>query len=1277
MESLLEITGEHIVKLNDSQLRELIGLLCEADFRKADLSCNGILWGGNQDASDGGLDVVVKSKFKPPKNGFVPRKFTGFQVKKPKMPRSSILSEMRPKGNLRDVIKTLINNNGAYVIISSGENLTHLTLQSRLKAMRDSTLSDDTDSKLFIDFYDRGRIASWVREHPSCIIWVHNKIGLPMSGWRQFENWCNSPDGVLDEYLIDESSRFFSGIKKKNEGVSIEEGISELRILLSKTRSSIRLTGLSGVGKTRFAQALFDERIGKQALNPSNVIYTDISDSPKPDPVSVAEQLLATSRKATIIVDNCPPDLHRRLTKVCSKPTSKLSLLTIEYDVRDDLPEETEVFRLEPSGLEIIYKLIKRRFDFISDLDARMIADFSGGNSRVALALANTLNKGESISGLRDEELFNRLFSQRNDRSETLLKCAEVCSLVYSFEGTEIDNPKSELSILASLIEVSPSELFRNVAILKDRDLIQTRSIWRAILPHAISNRLANRALLTIPTDVISRIFQRSPERMIISFTRRLSYLHENENALTIARDWLAADGWIGSSTVNFNRTGLTLFKNLSSIDPESTLKRIVEAATNVDGKLFTSRENNHHVEFVRILNFISYDPQFFNESVEIIIRFALSENEKENVDSTRNVLKVLFQLYLSGTHASLQQRAKIIRGLLASSNVDRQNLGVLLLESAMKTWHFSGGIVQSFGARSRDYGYQPKTKTEIVNWYEAFVGICFDFANFNTGLAKKVRQVLANNIRGLITQVRILDEIDDKIREMHLKDSWNQGWLALKEIKRYDSKELEKKTIDKIKSLVDFLKPNNLINQVKVFALNNQHLGRFDITDDYSETEDYETYHKRIDGITFDLGTKLALDAKGFKCLLPDLVSTNAPRLYQFGKGLAFGTKNKTVMWKCLIEQCDKTEKSARQYNVMLGYMAQLAELDKVLYNQFLDDILLPDHCMRPWFPLFQCVSKLDPAGLKRIKKSLDGELTLLWTYMRIDSGINQGSLSSKNFVQVIRKLRKKVGGSSVVADLFYYKLESKNDKRFRNNEIISEAYDFLSNYPFEEDVRTHSHLDYALTKIASVCLQAEYGFTESTSVCENAYRSIENNHLYPSNYRKYFQCLAELQANVFLDTFLGEQPFENYRHRLIFRNNFERHDAPLSKISDKTILNWCQINPQLRYPRIIEVIDCFGQNKEGKLDWKPLVYQILKKAPNKVEILKEMKYSLSQTMMSSSLVNVLEKRKVLLSILQDNPIEIVRTWAISEYPVFLTEIERHREWEEERSTRVNESFE
>ena len=61
MSNLLDITGDDIAQLADAELRELIGLLCEADYRSAGLPTRGITCGGHQDARDGGLDVVVRS----------------------------------------------------------------------------------------------------------------------------------------------------------------------------------------------------------------------------------------------------------------------------------------------------------------------------------------------------------------------------------------------------------------------------------------------------------------------------------------------------------------------------------------------------------------------------------------------------------------------------------------------------------------------------------------------------------------------------------------------------------------------------------------------------------------------------------------------------------------------------------------------------------------------------------------------------------------------------------------------------------------------------------------------------------------------------------------------------------------------------------------------------------------------------------------------------------------------------------------------------------------
>ena len=408
---------------------------------------------------------------------------------------------MRPQGILRESIKALIQEKGAYIIVSSTGSTTETALSNRKNAMKQSVADEIGHEGLHLDFFDRGRIANWARNHPSLIFWVRNKIGKPLTRWRPYEDWANSPGGVEEGYLFDDGLRLHDGTKTTGQDLSVENGLLRLRNALLAPGASVRLVGLSGVGKTRLVQALFDDRLGENALNQYQTVYADVSDKPVPDPVTIANQFINDKTRAILIIDNCPPDLHHRLTQVCSKQLSTVSLLTVEYDVRDDLPEETRVFRLEPASDNIIKKLISNRFVHISQVDTRTIASFSGGNARVAIALASTVQYGETLSGFHNEQLFERLFQQRHTHNNSLLISAQVCSLVYSFEGTDTSSDNSEIKFLARLVDKSPADLFRDIAELKRRELIQSRGVWRAVLPHAIANRLAGRAIESIPKD--------------------------------------------------------------------------------------------------------------------------------------------------------------------------------------------------------------------------------------------------------------------------------------------------------------------------------------------------------------------------------------------------------------------------------------------------------------------------------------------------------------------------------------------------------------------------------------------------------------------------------------------------------------------------------------------------------------------------------------------------------------------------------------------------------
>ncbi len=444
---MLEISPDHIAALKDDDLRTLVGLLCEAEMRRRGFSASAIAWGGNQDAPDGGIDVRVSLPKGAAIDGFVPKPETGYQVKKPDMPVAEIAKEMRPKGKLRPAIRELAEKGGAYIIVSSGSSVSDSARKERLAAMAAAAKDLPDVDDLTLDYFDRGRVATWLRSHPGWIPWVRDRIGRRIQGWQSYGAWANPAEGVNGVYLVDDQIRIQTS--ESRDGFSVVAGIERIRDRLRDPRKAARIVGLSGVGKTRFVQALFDERLGKGSLDPSFAFYTNLADDPDPQPIGLVSDLIALRTRAIIVVDNCPPDLHRRLSEICRQPESLLSLVTVEYDVQEDEPEETEVFRIEPSSVELIEKLIRERFQQVSRVDARTIADFSGGNARVAIALANTVRKSESLAGLKDEDLFRRLFQQRHEHDAGLLLIAQACSLVYSFQAEGTKEQDSELLVFA------------------------------------------------------------------------------------------------------------------------------------------------------------------------------------------------------------------------------------------------------------------------------------------------------------------------------------------------------------------------------------------------------------------------------------------------------------------------------------------------------------------------------------------------------------------------------------------------------------------------------------------------------------------------------------------------------------------------------------------------------------------------------------------------------------------------------------------------------------
>ncbi|OIK07155.1 hypothetical protein [Bacillus sp. MUM 13] len=1267
---MLEITGADIKELSDTDLRSLIGLLCEADLRAAGIPTAGVTWGGHQNAADGGLDVRVEVSTDLSSDGFIPRSKTGFQVKKPDMPRGAISSEMRPRGQLRPVIKDLIDSGGAYIIVSSQGSTADGALSDRKKAMVEA-LSDTTNlSDYKVDFYDRERVAGWVRTHPSLVLWVRDKIGRPVQGWRAYGYWAHSHTDADEQYILDEHVRLHNSANLYLDGFSAMDGINEIRTILRKPGSSVRLVGLSGVGKTRFVQALFDEHIGENPLNQTQVFYAEMSDSPSPEPRSFVERIIAQEMPAVLVIDNCQPELHKRLTSLCTAPDSLVSLITVEYDVRDDLPEETDVYHLEPASDHLIERLIISRFPYVSGVDSRTIASFSGGNARIAIALANTIRRGENLGNLRDEDLFSRLFKQRNSDNPDLLRVAEVCSLVYSFDFT-FEDANDELRLLGSLIRENITDLYGNVKDLERRELVQKRSKWRALLPHALANKLAIRALENIPLVNILNVFINGGcSRLLTSFSRRLSYLHESAEAIEISRNWLSENGLLGNVS-ELDEIGITLLKNIAPVNPELTLSAIERVTIKDSALTFFSRENEHFDVITRLLCSMAYDKELFSRSVKLLCRFALSEHPSENYNSIRFRLKPLFYLQYSGTHATATQRLDIISNLIETGKDDEIELGHSLLSSALESWHFNSYNDYEFGARSRNHGYLPRNRTEIEEWYKLFIEYAVSISLGEVSYSSKSKALLADKFRGLWVKAQMYNELEVASISLVKAGNWKEGWVAVKATIRFDGAEMDAEVIQRLYNIGKILEPMALIERARLYALT-QYKGSFDVIDTVdigNQDEDVDEFTK-VEQYTRFLGREVAADEQIFRKLLPDLLSTDSPRITYFGEGLAEGCENLEQLWQDMLSQLSLIDEKSRNYQILRGVLRAASQMDGDLAEQFLD-LAVTNELLAHIYPWLQTSFKISEKGVERLKHSLKYGVAPILQYGNIAYGRTHEKINDDSFCELLKLIDSKPDGNKVAIEIMHMRLHGRNDSL--SEPIITAAQELLLNFQFDREYTRADRMEYDMSVIIRACFKGDEANDKARMLCQNLFKAYKNYDINAGDYKGVIDSIAKTQPTALLDCFLSEEKLD-YRVRRVFSGGFN----PFSGVEDDIIIAWCEENVKTRYPSAASIILPFRKHADTELlEWTPLARRMFTNAYDSIEVLKVFTSFFRPTSWSGSRAEIIQKRLRLISELKAHEDSSVADWAAKEERAFEQEINLEREWELTRVDNGNESFE
>jgi len=1266
--SLFEVSPDDIFTLDDEQLRELTAKLAIAHLRSRELDGSGVTWGGDQRAPDGGIDVRVEAPLTANLEGYVPAHEVGFQVKAEDMPRGKIANEMMPKGQLRQSIFDLATSGGAYVIVCSKGSTADAPLKDRRRAMADCIREAGLDpNTIHLDFYDRRRLADWAQEHPSIVSWVLQKVGKATTGWQPFGAWSYRAESKDDEYLLDNQAKV--QVSAQGSSLDVLEAINQMRGLLAKPGTAVRLVGLSGVGKTRLVQALFDARVpsGNAALQDTSVLYTDLADAPTPTPQAMVESLNAEKSSTILIVDNCGAELHERLAERISKDGSPLRLVTVEYDIREETSEGTNYFRLEPSGSQLIGKLLKSRYAQLDQVDADRITEAAGGNARIAFALASAVGRTGTVAGLTDEALFDRLFQQKNPIDHDLKKTAETCSLVYSFDGENFGEAQDELTILSKLSGLNVQTMYRNLEELKRRGLLQSRSKWRAILPHAVANRLADRAIENTPVTLIREcLVDNAPARLRKSFSRRLGYLHVSPHAASIAKNWLTSSERF-SNFEALDQEDIDCLVNLAPVETRAVLELVDQLG---EAAAFLDQYNPARDRFSRIAQAAAFEDCFFLQSAGVLARFSRVASGEFTREPCISHLHQLFQLYLSGTHAEIDTRISFIRGQFETGDEHRGRLALALVEVALETHHWTGSADAEFGARTRDYGWRPKCSSDIRNWFLGFVALILEIGTSDHILSGEFRDLFAQHFRGLWLKGGIPVLMDRVAREFVRVDGWQHGWVKVRETLGATDEGIPAEYTELLEKLEADLRPKGLVSEVKAKVFG----GGFDILADESQ----ETGSRRWEQaqlLAERLGAELGRDAAALGALSTDfLIGTNNFLSRPFGMGIGKSHARPGQLFDLFRATLANIGAANASLSVLLGAVAGVQSVNPEYLRQFLDEAV-DDDVWGEIFTALQIEVGIDKQGITRLTRCFERGVCPTWTYQNI--GYAQGV--ERLAIEDIEQLTKTIGSvpeSAPVIVGFLNGVLMRTEEA--SNKFREKLRDVVRNHIADIDWISLNLPDgqrgYDFENLVKAACSGERGldfakrfFDHVVSIEITEYRQeLNRSHILNELFERHG---VQMLTKVFA---LGKDgAFDQARHILGDRD-LEHHVQPVNCLKAVDILEWCSHEPVERTRFLLPCLPIFGA--EGL---RRPVNELFKLTDDKGAFLEMVVENAKPQMWSGSRSQIIRSRANALSILEvDQTPQTIE--AIRECINKLIEVaEREAEWETEQSRERDQTFE
>lgn len=670
-----------------------------------------------------------------------------------------------------------------------------------------------------------------------------------------------------------------------------------------------------------------------------------------------------------------------------------------------------------------------------------------------------------------------------------------------------------------------------------------------------------------------------APPRVVTSLTRRLSYLTNSDEAVSLVEGWLKPGGRLGDVAA-MSYWEADLLKNLAPVAPVSVLAALERLAASQE-ETVASKLGQH----VLLIGRLAYDAAQFSRCIALLAHVALNARSDSDARAAERAIASLCDLMMPCTEAPAEQRLGYVEFLVNSKDHGHQGLARLVLKAALAITTVRTDFYSDFGAQPRGIGPTPRTLEDCLHWYRRTLALLNQFMAQSEAAFLFGRDLLSQHFRALCDFEELVPELSQSLLAASRDEFWYKGYKVCNEV--LERARLSPPYLEMIKELAAQLAPHDLASKVRVMLMG----GDSGIISAPSAAREEQRAQA-----AFELGLALAGDAASLSVVFPELIR-GGQRIREIGTGLAGQEKDRHYSWDDLVSAWAAVPEDERDPALLAGYLKQLARLNNELAQHLLDRCL--EHpALLTVLPTLQCALGFDQDSVDRMRAAFATGTVPVAQYHVLRNAFDQNLVVGAELVPLLQQPCATRDGFVVVLEVLTHWLILY---RFA---VDSPAWAPLQalcrNILLRLPVTQHGQHDHVLAHIAKFCLVGDDSATLAGKLAERWRLAVLDRTVYPWDNQLYKEALLSKEPSAVLDVLYAGSDEERTAGTDMLEDHLHKDGAPVDVVSADSIVSWCRQGDPDRFDFAASVISPFIDDGTGQRKFSEAALALLSAAPH-----------------------------------------------------------------------------